>query len=88
MPFSSIALKPDEKGRVIATANVVNTLGMMCSAGVANVCQHYFNMSAAGIIALAGVMTLLAAVASFQIAPNFVRVVGQLVNNIMNRSAT
>lgn len=63
--------KPDEKGRVIATANVVNTVGMMCSAGVANICQHYFNLSAAQIIAVAGVMTLIAAVLSFQIVPDF-----------------
>ncbi len=63
--------KPDEKGRVIATANIVNTIGMMCSAAVANICQHFFNMTAAQIIALAGVLTLLAAVASFQIVPDF-----------------
>ena len=63
--------KPDEKGRVIATANVVNTIGMMCSAAVANICQHYFNLSAAQIIAVAGVMTLIAAVLSFQIVPDF-----------------
>ena len=43
----------------------------MCSAGVANVCQHYLNLSAAQIIAVAGVMTLLAAVLSFQIVPDF-----------------
>jgi len=63
--------KANEKGRVIATANVVNTVGMMCSSGVAWVCQSYFHMTAAHIIALAGVMTLGAAVASFQIVPNF-----------------
>ena len=63
--------KPDEKGRVIATANIVNTIGMMAAAGVSFLCQHYLHMSAAHIIALAGVMTLVAAVFSFQIVPDF-----------------
>ena len=63
--------KADEKGRVIATNNVVNTIGMMCAAGVANVCQHFFHLTAAEIIAVAGGMTLIAAFLSFQIIPDF-----------------
>ncbi len=92
--------KADEKGRIIATANVVNTIGMMCAAGVANVCQHVFSLTAAQIMAVAGVMTLIAAVASFRIVPDFttrfvvwflahmayrIRVIGQ--ENIPNRGA-
>lgn len=63
--------KSDEKGRVIATANVVNTIGMMCSSAVAFVCQSYFHLTAAHIIVVAGVMTLVAAVFSFKIVPDF-----------------
>jgi acyl-[acyl-carrier-protein]-phospholipid O-acyltransferase/long-chain-fatty-acid--[acyl-carrier-protein] ligase len=62
---------PDQKGRVIATANVVNTLGMMCSSGVVWIFHGFIHLTAAGIMALAGVLTLGAAVASFRIVPNF-----------------
>jgi acyl-[acyl-carrier-protein]-phospholipid O-acyltransferase/long-chain-fatty-acid--[acyl-carrier-protein] ligase len=63
--------KPDEKGRVIATANIVNTVGMMGSAAVANFCQHSFSLSAAQIISVAGGLTLITAILSFQIVPDF-----------------
>jgi acyl-[acyl-carrier-protein]-phospholipid O-acyltransferase/long-chain-fatty-acid--[acyl-carrier-protein] ligase len=63
--------KPDQKGRVIATANVVNTLGMMCSSAAVWIFHGYIHLTAAHIIALAGVLTLAAGFASFQIAPNF-----------------
>jgi len=63
--------KPDEKGRVIATANVVNTIGMIGSALIANFCLHFFHLTAAQTITVAAVLTLIAAGLSFQIVPDF-----------------
>ena len=61
----------EEKGQVIATANLVNTIGMMASTGVSFICQHVFHLTAPQIIGVAGVMTLIAAGLSFQIVPDF-----------------
>jgi len=52
---------PDEKGRVIATANVINTIGIMIASGVLWVLHEGLHLSAAGVIGVSGVLTLGAA---------------------------
>jgi acyl-[acyl-carrier-protein]-phospholipid O-acyltransferase / long-chain-fatty-acid--[acyl-carrier-protein] ligase len=51
----------DEKGRVLATANFVNTLGIMLASGVVWWLHEALHLSAAAVIAASAVLMLLAA---------------------------
>ncbi len=48
-----------EKGRLIATNNVYNTIGMLLAAGVFWVCRTWLHMTPAGIILAFGLVTFL-----------------------------
>jgi acyl-[acyl-carrier-protein]-phospholipid O-acyltransferase / long-chain-fatty-acid--[acyl-carrier-protein] ligase len=52
----------DEKGRVLGTANFVNTLGIMLASGVVWSLHERLHLSAAAVIAVSAAVTLLAAV--------------------------
>lgn len=61
----------DEKGRVIATANFVNTIGVMLASGVVWLLHESLHISAIRVVAIAAVLTLAAAVCALQLVPNF-----------------
>ncbi len=61
----------DEKGRVLATNNVANTLGILLASGVLYVLGERFELSASQIIAVAGAGTVLATVYILAILPDF-----------------
>ncbi len=61
----------DEKGRVIATANFINTAGMMVASGVLWVLHERLHLTAAGVIGVSSVLTLCAAFCALQLVPNF-----------------
>jgi acyl-[acyl-carrier-protein]-phospholipid O-acyltransferase/long-chain-fatty-acid--[acyl-carrier-protein] ligase len=61
----------DEKGRVIATANFVNTIGVMLASGVIWLLHELLHVSAANVIGIAAALTLAAALCALRLAPNF-----------------
>jgi acyl-[acyl-carrier-protein]-phospholipid O-acyltransferase/long-chain-fatty-acid--[acyl-carrier-protein] ligase len=61
----------DEKGRVIATANFVNTAGVMLASGVVWLLHELLHVSAANMVGIAAALTLAAAVCALQLVPNF-----------------
>jgi acyl-[acyl-carrier-protein]-phospholipid O-acyltransferase/long-chain-fatty-acid--[acyl-carrier-protein] ligase len=61
----------DEKGRVIATANFVNTAGVMLASGVVWLLHEFLHVSAANMVGIAAGLTLAAAVCALQLVPNF-----------------
>lgn len=52
----------NEKGRILATANVVNTAGIMAASGVVWLCHDVFHFSAAWIIGFSAVLTVVSGV--------------------------
>jgi acyl-[acyl-carrier-protein]-phospholipid O-acyltransferase/long-chain-fatty-acid--[acyl-carrier-protein] ligase len=61
----------DERGRILATANFANTIGMMISSGVVWLFHDILHLSAAHVIGISALLTLIAAVWTFQLVPNF-----------------
>jgi len=61
----------DEKGRVIATANFVNTLGIMLASGVIWLLHELLHLSAAAVIYVSAALMLVAAAYALQLVPNF-----------------
>ncbi len=61
----------DEKGRAIATANFVNTIGIMLASGVVWLLHEVLHLSAASVIGASALLALIAAVYAMQLAPNF-----------------
>jgi acyl-[acyl-carrier-protein]-phospholipid O-acyltransferase/long-chain-fatty-acid--[acyl-carrier-protein] ligase len=61
----------DEKGRVIATANFVNTIGIMLASGVVWFLHEALHLSAASVIGVSALLTVIAAVYALQLVPNF-----------------
>lgn len=63
--------RPDEKGRTIATANFINTAGIMLASGVVWLLHEVLQFSAATVVAIAASATFAAAIYTLQLAPNF-----------------
>jgi acyl-[acyl-carrier-protein]-phospholipid O-acyltransferase/long-chain-fatty-acid--[acyl-carrier-protein] ligase len=63
--------RDDERGRLLATANFANTLGMMCSSGVVWFFHEALHLSAAHVMAISASMTLATAMISFHFVPAF-----------------
>ena len=61
----------DERGRMLATANVVNTVGIMLSSGVIWLLHEVLHLSAARVIGVSAFLTLLAALYTLQLVPHF-----------------
>jgi acyl-[acyl-carrier-protein]-phospholipid O-acyltransferase / long-chain-fatty-acid--[acyl-carrier-protein] ligase len=61
----------DEKGRVLATANVVNTIGIMLASGMLWLLHEALRYSAASVVAISAVLTLAAALCGFTLVPSF-----------------
>ncbi|MBV8807442.1 MAG: AMP-binding protein, partial [Acidobacteriaceae bacterium] len=61
----------DEKGRILATANFVNTLGIMLASGVVWLFHEALHFSAAGVIGVSAILTVLASLYALQLVPNF-----------------
>ncbi len=61
----------DEKGRVIATANFINTIGIMLASGVIWTLHEALQLSAASVISITAGLTLVAALYALQLIPNF-----------------
>src|SRR5579875_3755828 len=61
----------DEKGRVIATANFVNTIGIMMASGVIWLLHEALHVSAAGVVAVSAGLTLIASLCALQLVPEF-----------------
>jgi acyl-[acyl-carrier-protein]-phospholipid O-acyltransferase/long-chain-fatty-acid--[acyl-carrier-protein] ligase len=61
----------EEKGRVIATNNFVNTVGILLASGVLWLMTEFFHISADKIILGFGVLTLVATVWMFKALPGF-----------------
>ena len=61
----------DEKGRVLATANFVNTIGLMLASGVVWLLHEALRLSASSVIAIAAVLTAFVAVCTLKLVPNF-----------------
>jgi acyl-[acyl-carrier-protein]-phospholipid O-acyltransferase / long-chain-fatty-acid--[acyl-carrier-protein] ligase len=61
----------DEKGRVIATANFVNTVGIMLASGVVWFLHEALHLSSASVIGVSALLTVMAAVCALQLVPNF-----------------
>ena len=57
----------DEKGRVIATANFVNTIGIMLASGVVWLLHELLRVSAAHVISVAAALTLAVALCALQL---------------------
>ena len=60
----------DEKGRILATANFVNTLGIMLASGVVWLLHEALHVSAAGVIGITAGLTVIAALYALQLIPN------------------
>ncbi|MGC2659141.1 MAG: acyl-[ACP]--phospholipid O-acyltransferase [Bryobacteraceae bacterium] len=76
----------DEKGRVIATANFVNTIGIMMASGVVWLLHELLRVSAAHVISVAAALTLAVALCGLQLVPNFtVRFLLYLLTHAMYR---
>jgi acyl-[acyl-carrier-protein]-phospholipid O-acyltransferase/long-chain-fatty-acid--[acyl-carrier-protein] ligase len=61
----------DEKGRAIATANFVNTIGIMLASGIVWLLHEALHLSAANVIAFSAVLIIIAAAYALQLVPNF-----------------
>ncbi len=61
----------NEKGRILATNNVANTVGILLASAVLYVCGKLLGMSGSAIIALGGVLTLIATVYILTVLPDF-----------------
>ncbi len=61
----------DEKGRVLATNNVANTVGILLASAMLYVCGERMQMSGSQIIALGGVLSLLATAYLLFVLPDF-----------------
>lgn len=61
----------DEKGRLIATANFVNTIGVMLASGVVWLLHEVMHLSATSIVAVIAALTLVAAWYTLQLVPNY-----------------
>jgi acyl-[acyl-carrier-protein]-phospholipid O-acyltransferase / long-chain-fatty-acid--[acyl-carrier-protein] ligase len=61
----------DEKGRVLATANFVNTVGIMLASGAVWLLHEAWHLSAAQVVAVSGGLTMIAAVYALQLVPHF-----------------
>jgi acyl-[acyl-carrier-protein]-phospholipid O-acyltransferase/long-chain-fatty-acid--[acyl-carrier-protein] ligase len=62
---------PEEKGRVIATNNFINTVGILLASGVLWLTSEVFHVAADTLILMFGVATLLATVWMFISLPDF-----------------
>jgi acyl-[acyl-carrier-protein]-phospholipid O-acyltransferase/long-chain-fatty-acid--[acyl-carrier-protein] ligase len=60
-----------EKGRILATANFVNTLGIMLASGVVWLFHEALHLSATGVIGISAILTVFAALYALQLVPNF-----------------
>jgi acyl-[acyl-carrier-protein]-phospholipid O-acyltransferase / long-chain-fatty-acid--[acyl-carrier-protein] ligase len=58
-----------ERGRVLASANMVNTVGVLLASGVVKILHVEMGLSAAQLIGVSGVMTVLIAAAGMLAAP-------------------
>jgi acyl-[acyl-carrier-protein]-phospholipid O-acyltransferase/long-chain-fatty-acid--[acyl-carrier-protein] ligase len=61
----------DEKGRTLATANFVNTVGIMFASAVVWLLHDIAHLSAAQVVGISAALTFAAAVWVLQIVPNF-----------------
>jgi acyl-[acyl-carrier-protein]-phospholipid O-acyltransferase / long-chain-fatty-acid--[acyl-carrier-protein] ligase len=61
----------EEKGRLLATANFVNTLGIMLASGIVWFLHEALHFSAAGVIGISAIFTLFASLYALQLVPNF-----------------
>ncbi|MBV9675003.1 MAG: MFS transporter, partial [Acidobacteriaceae bacterium] len=61
----------DERGRILATGNFVNTIGIMLASGVVWLLHEALHRSAANVIAITAVLTLIAALYALQLVPSF-----------------
>ena len=61
----------DERGRILATANFVNTIGISLASGVVWSLHEALRLSAAHVIAVSAILTIIAGVYAFQLAPSF-----------------
>jgi acyl-[acyl-carrier-protein]-phospholipid O-acyltransferase / long-chain-fatty-acid--[acyl-carrier-protein] ligase len=61
----------NEKGRVIATANVVNTVGIMLASGVVWLLDEILRLTAAEVIGVSAVLTLLISFYALELVPDF-----------------
>jgi len=61
----------DEKGRILATANFVNTIGIMLASGVVWLLHEALHFPAAHVIAAGAVLTVLVGAYCLQLTPNF-----------------
>ncbi|MBV8820238.1 MAG: AMP-binding protein [Acidobacteriaceae bacterium] len=61
----------DEKGRVLATANFVNTIGIMAASGVVWVLHEALHFSAPAVFAVAALLTAGAAAFALRLVPQF-----------------
>ncbi len=61
----------DERGRILATANFANTIGMMFSSAVVWLLHELIHFSAAHVIAISAALTLAVAIAAFYFVPTY-----------------
>jgi acyl-[acyl-carrier-protein]-phospholipid O-acyltransferase/long-chain-fatty-acid--[acyl-carrier-protein] ligase len=61
----------DEKGRVLATANFVNTIGIMFASAVVWLLHEVLHFSAAQVIGITAASTLIVAFVALQLVPHF-----------------
>jgi acyl-[acyl-carrier-protein]-phospholipid O-acyltransferase/long-chain-fatty-acid--[acyl-carrier-protein] ligase len=61
----------NEKGRVLATANFINTVGIMLASDVLWLLHEILHLSAAAVIGITAGLTFLAAIYALQLIPNF-----------------
>lgn len=61
----------DERGRVLGTANFVNTLGVMLASGVIWLLHEMLHLSAADVIGVTAGLTFLAAIYTLRLIPDF-----------------
>ena len=61
----------DETGRVLATANFVNTIGVMLASGVVWLLHEVLHLSSTVVIGVSAALTLVAAAYALQLVPNF-----------------
>ena len=60
-----------EKGRVIATANFVNTVGIMLASAAVSLLHEVLHLSAAAVIGVSAALTVMAGIYTLQLIPNF-----------------
>jgi acyl-[acyl-carrier-protein]-phospholipid O-acyltransferase/long-chain-fatty-acid--[acyl-carrier-protein] ligase len=61
----------DERGRILATANFVNTIGIMLASGVIWLLHQAMHLSAARVIGVSAILTLAATLYVFRQVPDF-----------------